>query len=81
MLKENLNINDIKLLLKDYIQEIIFCRILINSIIEHYKNNLNEFENINLSEYIKLIERKYFNKEEPEYSFYNEKLKFFSNIF
>lgn len=81
MLKENLDTNYIKLLLKDYIQEIIFCRILINSIIEYYKNNLNEFENINLSEYIKLIESKYFNREEPEYSFYNEKLNFFSNIF
>lgn len=81
LLKENLDINDIIFLLKDYIQEIIYCRILINSIIEYYKNNLNEFENINLSEYIKLIERKYFNREEPEYSFYNEKLNFFSNIF
>lgn len=81
LLKENLDINDIIFLLKDYIQEIIYCRILINSIIEYYKNNLNEFENINLSEYIKLIESKYFNREEPEYSFYNEKLNFFSNIF
>lgn len=81
LLKENLDTNDIKLLLKDYIQEIIYCRILINSIIEYYENNLNEFENINLSEYIKLIEIKYFNREEPEYSFYNEKLNFFSNIF
>ena len=81
LLKENLDKNDIIFLLKDYIQEIIYCRILINSIIEYYKNNLNEFENINLSEYIKLIESKYFNREEPEYSFYNEKLNFFSNIF
>jgi len=81
LLKENLEINDIKLLLKDYIQEIIFCRILINSIIEYYKNNLNEFENINLIEYVKLIENKYFNREEPVYSFYNEKLNIFTNIF
>ena len=81
LLKKNLDINDIIFLLKDYIQEIIYCRILINSIIEYYKNNLNEFENINLSDYIKLIESKYFNREEPEYSFYNEKLNFFSNIF
>ena len=81
LLKENLDINNIIFLLKDYIQEIIYCRILINSIIEYYKNNLNEFENINLSEYIKLIESKYFNREEPEYSFYNEKLNFFSNLF
>ena len=81
LLKKNLDINDIFFLLKDYIQEIIYCRILINSIIEYYKKNLNEFENINLSDYIKLIESKYFNREEPEYSFYNEKLNFFSNIF
>ena len=53
----------------------------VNSIIEYYENNLNEFENINLSDYIKLIENKYFNREEPEYSLYNEKLNFFSNIF
>ena len=81
LLKENLDINNIIFLLKDYLQEIINCRILINSIIEYYENNLNEFENINLSEYIKLIESKYFNREGPEYSFYNEKLNFFSNIF
>lgn len=85
ILDENnyITINLIKDELKDYIEEIIFSRVLINEIISNFingKKNNPELNGYNIKNYIEKIEKEYFNREEPTYTKYNSILNKFNNL-
>ena len=85
ILDENnyITINLIKDELKDYIEEIIFSRVLINEIISNFingKKNNPELNGYNIKNYIEKKEKEYFNREEPTYTKYNSILNKFNNL-
>jgi hypothetical protein len=78
---EKITTNLIKMRLKDYIQEIIFSRIFINEIISNFINESNiNINEKNIKNYIKKIEKEYFNRKDPTYTKYNKILNKFSRV-